>query len=285
MALSSSQLEAFVAVAKYKSFSQAAQHLHVTQSALSQRILNLEEEIEANLFVRESSGLRLTQTGGDLLKYCHIKDSLEEEFLLGLKSKNKGELSGSVRIGSFSSHARSVLLPKLGELNKIHPKVNAELLVREIRELPSLLKSGQADYIFTTTKLESQGIINELVGFEENVLIEARAVKNIKDVYIDHDEFDNTTQNYFKIQKSAPKNYKRLFFDEIYSIIDAVEHGLGRAVVPRHLIEHNKKIVEVSKQKVLEVPIYFTYYEQVFYTEMQKELVRFFLKDMPGRLK
>lgn len=50
MALRSHQLEAFVAIAKTKSFSKAAALLHVTQSALSHRISALEEEIGAPLF-------------------------------------------------------------------------------------------------------------------------------------------------------------------------------------------------------------------------------------------
>src|SRR4051812_2314768 len=98
MALSSLHLEAFVALAKSKSFSEAARRLHVTQSALSQRILNLEADLEVTLFIRESTGARLSETGAKLLKYCQAKNSLEDEFLAELKTTNSKELSGIFRI-------------------------------------------------------------------------------------------------------------------------------------------------------------------------------------------
>jgi DNA-binding transcriptional LysR family regulator len=60
MGLQTAQLEAFEEVAKLRNFSKAAKALHITQSALSQRIINLESELEVALFIRDPSGLRLT---------------------------------------------------------------------------------------------------------------------------------------------------------------------------------------------------------------------------------
>ena len=63
MSLSSLYLDAFVGVAKAESFSGAAKGLHITQSALSQRIKNLEDELGLTLFLRMTSGVRLTEQG------------------------------------------------------------------------------------------------------------------------------------------------------------------------------------------------------------------------------
>ena len=60
MKLNSSQLEAFSTIAKTLNFTRAAEQLHVTQSALSQRIAKLEGDLEATLFVRDRNALRLT---------------------------------------------------------------------------------------------------------------------------------------------------------------------------------------------------------------------------------
>ena len=63
MSLSSLQIDAFLAVCETKSFTAAAAKLHITQSALSQRIKNLEDELGSTLFVRESTGVRTTDLG------------------------------------------------------------------------------------------------------------------------------------------------------------------------------------------------------------------------------
>ena len=57
------QLETFLAVAQEKSFSRAAQRLHRTQSAISQTISRLEEELGETLFDRSSRDGTLTDAG------------------------------------------------------------------------------------------------------------------------------------------------------------------------------------------------------------------------------
>lgn len=264
-------------VAGSKGFSEAARKIHITQSALSQRILNLEEELEVTLFLREPMGVRLTEIGEALLRYCQMKNSWEKEFLGKLKSKEKDKLSGHIKIAAFSTYARSVLLPELGQFGRKHPQVQIDLLIREVRDLPHLLKSGQADFVFTTRLIEHPELISHEVGFEENVLIQSRRYsKSREEIYIDHDEFDTTTQDFWKAQKSRPSTYRRIYFDEIYTIIDAVAEGLGKAVVPRHLVENDKAVSIVDVLKPLKTPVYLIYYRQEFYTALQKTILESF---------
>ena len=86
MALDTFRLEAFFAVAKLRNFSKAAKRIAITQSALSQRIAKLESELEAALFIRSPSGIKLTPAGEDLLRYCQMKQGLEDELLSRFKS-------------------------------------------------------------------------------------------------------------------------------------------------------------------------------------------------------
>ena len=269
----SHQLDAFVTVAQSKSFSEAARRLHITQSALSQRILNLEEDLRITLFLREPHGIRMTEQGESLLRYCRSKNLLEEQFLSGIRLGNENELSGMVRIASFSTHVRSLLLPKLGAFGRAHPGVQIDLFTREVRELPIMLKSGEADFIFTDHPIEKQEVENRLVAQEDYVLIESRNGTSRKDVYIDHDEFDHTTADFFKFQKLPQKQYKRAYFDEIYTIIEAVGEGFGRAVVPLHLIQGNKRVSVVKNLRPLKSPVYLSHFKQAFYTVLQLKLI------------
>ena len=114
MQLSSRQLEAFVVVARTLNFTRAAERLNLTQSALSQRIRKLEEELGAALFVRAPGAVRLTDTGTRILRYCEAKESLESEILADLATSNSDELAGGIRIAGHLSIMRPVALRMKG---------------------------------------------------------------------------------------------------------------------------------------------------------------------------
>src|SRR5690242_467412 len=118
MALPAHQLDAFHAVAATGSFSRAAARLHVTQPALSQRIQQLETELKKRVFVRSPSGVKLTEAGSRLLRYCQVQRALEAELLedLTVDGTSGPELSGNLRIAAFSSVARSCVLPAVAPL-------------------------------------------------------------------------------------------------------------------------------------------------------------------------
>ena len=273
MSLSSLQLDAFVAVAKVQSFSGAAKALNITQSALSQRILNLESELGSTLFLREPSGIRLTELGQKLLRYCQMKDSLEDQFVGSLRPKKNHELSGLIRFGGFSTVTRSVILPSLNPILKENSDVQIELMTKELRELPRLLETGEADFIFVNKVSEKQGIENIQIGFEENVLVQPAKGSFREDVFLDHDSEDSTTTDFFKLQSQALKTWKRSYFDEIYAIIDGVLSGAGRAVMPLHLARQIEGLKICRGFKSLKSPVYFCFYRQAFYTNLQKRVM------------
>ncbi|MCL6637201.1 MAG: LysR family transcriptional regulator [Alicyclobacillus sp.] len=60
----------FLAVAEAKSMTEAARHLHISQSAISKRIQSLENELKVSLFIRSHSGVQLTAAGKSFLPYA-----------------------------------------------------------------------------------------------------------------------------------------------------------------------------------------------------------------------
>ena len=66
------QLEIFVLVAQYQSFTLAAQHLNITQSAVSQQIAALERDAGTLLVERTSLGIRLTEAGRVLGEHADV---------------------------------------------------------------------------------------------------------------------------------------------------------------------------------------------------------------------
>jgi DNA-binding transcriptional LysR family regulator len=284
MSLSAHHLDAFASVAREKSFSAAAKKLHITQSALSQRILNLEQEIGSSLFIREPSGVRLTELGQRLLRYCRSKEMLEMEFLANLGSDKSTALSGIVKVAGFSTITRSVLIPVLSQLVSDHPLLQLAVRSEELRNLPPLLFSGGADFVFGLQPIQKQGLENHALGFEENVLIQTSAKTVSPDVYLDHDEEDATTFDFFRAQGRKVPSFRRSYLGDIDSIVDAVRLGVGRAVVPLHLVKSMKGVKVVEGYKSLKTPVYLTYYSQAFYTQLQSTVIDLLCKQVPKYL-
>lgn len=260
-------------VARVKSFSQAALNLNVTQSALSQRVLNLEQELGSSLFIRDRAGVRLTDLGQKLLRYGHSKHLLEEEFMAGLKASEQGGLSGIISVAGFSTVSRSMLLPVFCELVKKHPEVHLDLQVLELRDIPHALFSGAADLAVTNEPIRKQDVESHLLGYEEYVLIQSTSKNARPDVYLDYDEADTITADFFKLQKQKAKKIQRNFVGDIYSIFDGVKMGLGRAVVPLHIAEEMKGLEVVGGYSAMKIPVYLGYYTQAFYTRLQERAI------------
>lgn len=136
MNLQQDQLKAFFEVARLGSFTKAADHLGLTQSALSHRIKNLEVYLETSLFVRASDGIRLTEAGDKLLKYTRVQSQIENEFINDLKVDSTIGLSGVLRMGGASTVMWPVVIPALSKFIRTNPNVQIEMSVRELIELP-----------------------------------------------------------------------------------------------------------------------------------------------------
>ena len=198
MSLSSLYTDAFFQVAKEHSFSKAAKSLFVTQSALSQRVSKLEEELGVTLFIRDQKKIKLTSQGERLLAYCRNKAKLEEEFVHGIDDQS-GSLTGVINIGSFSTFTRSRLIPLIGRVKRENPKIEFHIQSREVYDLFPLLKSNQCDFIYTTNLIDKLGVVCEKVGEEKNVLIEGTSpLTSSKNVFLDHDENEPNYEEFLK---------------------------------------------------------------------------------------
>jgi DNA-binding transcriptional LysR family regulator len=269
MSLSSIQLDAFLALSRSQSFSKAAHTLHITQSALSQRIKNLEDDLGLTLFLRDPAGVQLTESGHRLLRYCQMKETLEDELVSQLRQTGEA-LAGVLRVGGFSSVVRSLVMPALAPLFLAHPGLRIECFSREMRELPRLLRQGQIDFAILDEPIEVAGVDHHLLGYEENVLIESVAHTGREHIHLDHDSDDVTTQRFLRRQGAGETAIDRSFFDDIYGVIDGVSLGFGRAVVPRHLLCSisglSLQVREIPGFEAVKSPVYLNYFAQPYYT-------------------
>jgi len=116
-----SQLEVFLAVAHERRFSRAAEKLFRTQSAVSQTIHKLEEELGEPLFDRSSREGVLTDAGRVLQEYAEQLLNLRNnarEALVELREMHKGKLE--IAANEFTA---LYLLPVLAEFRRLHPMI------------------------------------------------------------------------------------------------------------------------------------------------------------------
>ena len=94
------QLSAFCEVVDRKSFSQAAEHLGVTQPAVSLQVRSLEERVGQRLLDRSGRRVEPTEAGISLYRHARRLLQLEQQMLDDLAEGETGTLHGTLAIGA-----------------------------------------------------------------------------------------------------------------------------------------------------------------------------------------
>jgi LysR family transcriptional regulator, transcriptional activator of the cysJI operon len=169
----------FNVVSRNKSFSKAAQELYLTQSAVSQAIMKLENELEIQLFYRTPKGISLTNEGKLLNE--HISSALGMINVAEVKiSEFKTLNTGQLRIGVGDTISRYFLLPYLEEFHARYPGIKLNILNGTTTEICNFIKSGNADV----------GICNLPIQDEHLQVIPC---KEIQDIFVCGEKFKRLT--------------------------------------------------------------------------------------------
>ncbi|KEO84619.1 LysR family transcriptional regulator [Tumebacillus flagellatus] len=115
------QIRAFLAIAQTKSFTRAAEQLHVAQSTITTRIKLLEEAVGKPLFTRDSRRVEVTPTGLTLLPYWQRALDLLQE--AEVSAHLQGKFAERFTVGALASIWQFTLYPLVLEFRKRHPEV------------------------------------------------------------------------------------------------------------------------------------------------------------------
>lgn len=138
------QLKAFATVAECKSFTKAADELHLTQSSLSGLIKEMEKNLEVRLFDRTTRQLYLSEAGERLLPY--VLRILSEMRLLGNEIDDlKDFYQGKVRLAVSQQLAASAMPSLIQKFRQTHPNIQVTLLDCSIEEVISRVQLLEAD--------------------------------------------------------------------------------------------------------------------------------------------
>lgn len=147
------QYKVFYEAAICGSFSEAAKKLFITQSAVSQQIRSLENELGVMLFARGRKGAKLTAQG-DLL-FGYVKRSIEEiENAETLFNRMKTLDEGSLRIGAGDTITRHFLMDALEHFHNSYPFIKIEIVNRVTNETLDRLVAGKIDVAFVSMPID-----------------------------------------------------------------------------------------------------------------------------------
>ncbi|MFT5705415.1 MAG: DNA-binding transcriptional LysR family regulator [Shewanella sp.] len=273
MKINKDRLSAFYQVAISKNFHKAARAICITQPALSQRVLKLEQELETTLFIRGNDGVTLTQAGLLLLEYVRNISSMELEVLAKISGQSHGGMCGTLRIATYSSVLRSVIMPALKPILDSSVDIHVEFFSREMRELPTMLKTGEADFIVLDHFNDLVNFNKIKIGEEEIVHARHRDHKDENQVFLDHDIQDMTTFSFLKSQGVGDVCLKRCYYDDIYGVIDGVKLGFGQAIVSRHLLKDLDEITIIPYSKTVNNPLVLYYHSNQYLTRLYQEVI------------
>ena len=150
----------FTEVVEHENFSKAAKALYMTQPAVSQAIMQLEEKLGIRLFTRTSRGVIVTSEGQ--LLYEYISSAID---LIGAGEKKirdaKNLMMGDLIIGVGDTISRYFLLPYLERFHIDYPNVKLKIVNRTTPQLTLLLKSGKIDIAICNLPVKDPALVVE----------------------------------------------------------------------------------------------------------------------------
>lgn len=171
-------LQLFVDICDLGSFSKAAARHVVSQSAVSQRIAQLERRLGQSLFDRKARPLTLTSAGQIVYESSRQRIAIHAQMLAHLEDLQP-MLSGPVRLGCIFSLALGPLRQMLRQFLRDASSVELHVTHGETYELAQDVLNGLIDLALVAYGEKSEGIQIEGVGKEPMILV---VPPNLKDI-------------------------------------------------------------------------------------------------------
>ena len=205
------QMRYFTAVVDCNSFTEAAEQCYISQSAISQQIRALENELGVELIHRENRKFSLTAAGEYF--YNQSKGILEEVETIRKETIRLGQDQElQLRIGYLRCYSGQELYQAVAEFSRLYPEVSISIVNGTHEELYDLLRFGGADLILNDQRraFSDQYVNYQLLqcrcfaevsvrsSLSGRTAVELDELKRMTCILISSREQQNTEENYFK---------------------------------------------------------------------------------------
>lgn len=165
-------LAAFVEVARTRSFSLAAEHLFLTQPAVSKRVAVLEAELGAQLFDRIGRKVSLTETGAALLPQAHqlLQQAAE---MKRVASRLTHEVGGTLNMGTSHHIGLHRLPPVLRAYTRSYPAAQLDISFMDSEAACRAVETGDLELAVVTLPTEPADALSTGVLWEDRLVFMA----------------------------------------------------------------------------------------------------------------
>jgi DNA-binding transcriptional LysR family regulator len=166
-------LRLFIFVAELKSLTRAAERMHISLAAASNRMKELESRFGMRLLYRESKGVMLSPAGETLLGHAQQFMQQVERLKSDMQEYNNG-IKGHIRIFANTTAVTEFMPQVLGAFLATHPQVNVALEERLNHDIIRGVQEGTADIGVAAGPVQGQGL--EIINFSTDRLVLATAL-------------------------------------------------------------------------------------------------------------
>lgn len=249
----------FCVVARSKNYTDASNKLHISTTAISKNIKQLETLLGTKLFYREKEGLKLTGEGQEFFKYAEQ----------GLATLNLGErlimqksdlANGEISIGCPSHLTTFYLMDCIEKAKRDYPNLKINLISgADFNEMIQLLESHKIDFMIDTTQVDTNYNNIEVEELKEvkNIFISNKPlkIKKMKDLenqnYILNFEYTSTIKKLKSILKQYDVEIEaNMQYDITELRINATKRGLGIGYVMKEAVKE-----ELDKKELYEIEL------------------------------
>jgi DNA-binding transcriptional LysR family regulator len=244
-------VQCFIAVAETESFTKAGERVGRTQSAVSQQIINLENQLGKSL-IKRGKKLVLTLEGEIFLSYARQIFSLHREVIDRFKEP---ELEGEVHFGLPENFASQYLYEILADFSRIHPRIMLNIECDLTLNLFEKFKKGYFDIVLVK--------MNRPEDFPNGVDIWSEPLKWVgdKNLIVSNKPIPLVLSPEPCVYRRAAihsldsigRNWRLVFSSSSYtSTIAAVKAGMGITVIPEKMLPND--LVKIDEKDLSVLP-------------------------------
>lgn len=292
--IETSMLQVLIALSHNDNISKAAEELNVTQSAVSQALKNLEGKVGFPIITRQGKSVKLTENGMRLAKVAKQYFKRIEETIEQIHLENH-DIKGRLHVGSLYGLGKTWLSSRVLDFLKGHPDLEVKLsmdfpdtVIKKFEQheidcliLPEHLVPAFAD------KRDLHSEYTTLV-FPNSDTFPITAKSELKDI-LNYPVifYESNDPNFYRWCRekfgTVPRNIRpRLVVNSFGQMLQAVNEGMGIAVVPTHVLKRSYlklKIKTVGPEfEVMSNKVSFAFHADEAENYKIKELYKFLLE-------
>jgi DNA-binding transcriptional LysR family regulator len=243
------QIEAFITVARYKSFSKAANTIFLSQPTISSQISTLERELEVQLFDRNSKEVNLTSYGEAFLEYALDMINTRNAAVSHLSSFNSS-ISGRFTLEASSTPCNSIVPYLIKEFSTRYPKVSFNIVEQPSGEIIEDILKFNSEIGIIGSYINDERIDCYKLTEDELVLIskpdldipEQISISDLIDYkFIFRERNSATRKSFEKAILDAGLDIDRLNVccevNSLDTLLQLVKQGIGVSIVSKNICE------------------------------------------------